>query len=139
MPIVTTTIHGQPVPQPRPRVSTRGGFGRAYVPSRHPVHAWREAIRRGYRGPRFRNGVSVRLQFVFQRPPSHFKRAGELTAAGARQQHPKPDVDNLAKSVLDALNGVAWVDDSQVEELLVTKVWGEGSRCVIEVASEGNE
>ena len=29
---VCFTVLGEPVPQPRPRVSTRGGFARAYVP-----------------------------------------------------------------------------------------------------------
>lgn len=33
----------------------------------------------------------------------------------------KPDADNVAKLVLDALNGVAWVDDSQVMSLHVVK------------------
>lgn len=33
----------------------------------------------------------------------------------------KPDIDNLAKSVLDALNGVAYADDAQIVSLTVTK------------------
>jgi len=33
----------------------------------------------------------------------------------------KPDVDNVAKAVLDALNGAAWVDDAQVVQLCVSK------------------
>lgn len=33
----------------------------------------------------------------------------------------KPDVDNIAKLVLDALNGVAWADDTQVTLLIVSK------------------
>ena len=33
----------------------------------------------------------------------------------------KPDVDNVAKLVLDALNGCAWVDDAQVTKLKVLK------------------
>ena len=33
----------------------------------------------------------------------------------------KPDVDNLSKLVLDALNGIAWDDDAQVTELVVGK------------------
>lgn len=33
----------------------------------------------------------------------------------------KPDIDNIAKLVLDALNGVAWADDSQVTGLYVRK------------------
>ena len=34
----------------------------------------------------------------------------------------KPDLDNLAKSVLDALNGVAYVDDAQIVKLTVRKL-----------------
>lgn len=33
----------------------------------------------------------------------------------------KPDADNIAKAVLDAMNGLAFVDDSQVVSLSVTK------------------
>jgi crossover junction endodeoxyribonuclease RusA len=32
------------------------------------------------------------------------------------------DVDNYAKTVLDALNGIAWVDDKQIRALTVRKV-----------------
>lgn len=33
-----------------------------------------------------------------------------------------PDADNIAKSVLDALNGLAWADDAQVHELHIYKL-----------------
>jgi Holliday junction resolvase RusA-like endonuclease len=33
----------------------------------------------------------------------------------------KPDADNIAKIVMDALNGVAWHDDAQIADLTVTK------------------
>lgn len=35
----------------------------------------------------------------------------------------KPDADNVAKLVLDALNGTAWTDDTQVTHLFVQKHW----------------
>ena len=41
---ITFSLPGDPVPQPRVRVSTRGGFARAYVPGKHPVHTYRQAI-----------------------------------------------------------------------------------------------
>ena len=41
---ITFSVPGDPVPQPRARVSTVGGFARAYVPARHPVHEYREAV-----------------------------------------------------------------------------------------------
>ncbi|WP_407382813.1 RusA family crossover junction endodeoxyribonuclease [Ruminococcus sp.] len=46
----------------------------------------------------------------------------------------KPDIDNVAKVVLDALNGVAFSDDKQVVDLYVRKVYAinEGLRIVVE-------
>lgn len=40
----------------------------------------------------------------------------------------RPDVDNLLK-MMDALNGVAWIDDKQVVSATVSKNWG-GKDCV---------
>ena len=37
----------------------------------------------------------------------------------------KVDVDNLAKAVMDALNGVAWGDDSQVVKITIFKEYTE--------------
>ena len=45
----------------------------------------------------------------------------------------KPDVDNIAKAVLDALNGVIWVDDKQVVELTVKKYYGTSNEIQIEI------
>ena len=44
----------------------------------------------------------------------------------------KPDVDNCAKSVLDALNGVFYTDDRLVSELSVKKVYSENSFVTVE-------
>lgn len=35
----------------------------------------------------------------------------------------RADLDNVAKQVCDALNGILWVDDSQVDELHVKRLW----------------
>ena len=37
----------------------------------------------------------------------------------------KPDSDNIAKVVLDALNGIAYHDDTQIIKLSVTKAYKE--------------
>ena len=47
------------------------------------------------------------------------------------ENSPVHDVDNVAKAVLDALTGVVFHDDSQVERLLVTKVLGERPRISV--------
>jgi Holliday junction resolvase RusA-like endonuclease len=40
----------------------------------------------------------------------------------------KPDLDNMAKSVLDALNGLAYIDDSQIYSLTLFKTYSEQPR-----------
>lgn len=45
----------------------------------------------------------------------------------------KPDADNIAKSILDALNGLAYKDDSQVDVLLVIKEYGIENKIYIEL------
>ena len=53
----------------------------------------------------------------------------------------KPDADNVAKIILDALNGYAYEDDSQVTELTVMKRYDEsyeGVRVTV-TALEGGE
>ena len=50
----------------------------------------------------------------------------------------KPDIDNVIKIVLDALNGVAYADDAQVVEVIANKWFSEEPRIEIEV-KEKNE
>ena len=57
--------------------------------------------------------VSVAATFRLQRPKSAPKRITSPTT--------KPDLDKLTRSLLDALTGVLWADDSQVETLDIGK------------------
>jgi Holliday junction resolvase RusA-like endonuclease len=41
----------------------------------------------------------------------------------------RPDIDNLAKAILDALNEVVYEDDAQVSDLHFSRRWGE-TDCV---------
>lgn len=45
----------------------------------------------------------------------------------------KPDADNIAKAILDSLNGLAYKDDSQVSELLVQKDYGTENKIIVEL------
>lgn len=130
---ITFTVPGDPVPQPRPRVSTRGGFGRAYTPTKHPVHSYRRAIAFEASAAGATPGVdpvSVVIDAVFQRPKSHLRKSGVKVTAPAL---PRCDVDNVAKAVLDALTGIAWADDAQVQRLVVEKSYGTEARTTVRI------
>lgn len=135
MKAITFTVAGDPVPQPRPRVSTRGGFARAYVPSKHPVHAYRQAIaqeatRAGvtpYESP-----IEVCINAIFSRPKSHMTKRGVKATA---PKLPRPDVDNIAKAILDSLQDVMG-DDTNVRRLTVEKAFGDESKTIVSVKCE---
>jgi len=131
---ITFSVPGDPVPQPRPRVSTRGGFARAYVPKTHAVHAYRAAIADAARAAGagvHGEPVNVVIDFVAQRPKSHLRKSGVKPDA---PKLPRFDLDNAAKACLDALNGVAWEDDSQVARLVVEKSYGTEARTTVRIS-----
>ena len=131
---ITFSVPGDPVPQPRPRVSTRGGFARAYVPAKHAVHAYRAAVasEATRAGACASDGTcEVVIDFVFARPKSHLRKNGLAKDA---PRLPRADLDNMAKAVLDALNGVAWEDDSQVARLVVEKSYGTEARTTVRIS-----
>lgn len=45
----------------------------------------------------------------------------------------RPDVDNLSKCIMDALNGVAYSDDSLIVGLNVSKNYGERDLVEVEI------
>jgi Holliday junction resolvase RusA-like endonuclease len=130
---VSFTIAGQPVPQPRPRVSTAGGFARAYVPAKHPVHVYRQSLAAAARGAGLvatGEPLNVVIDAVFERPKSHLRKSGVRADA---PRLPRPDVDNIAKAVLDALQDVIG-DDTSVARLVVEKSYGTEARTTVRVS-----
>lgn len=132
----TFTVAGEPKGQPRPRAfAMRMGGGKfsARVFDSGTAEGWKSCVASAaachapsspVSGP-----VSVSLQFAFRRPKSHYRtgaRASELRENAPRLHTGKPDADNLAKAVMDALTqlGTFWMDDSQVAQLFVSKSYG---------------
>ena len=75
--------------------------------------------------------LEISIFFEFQRPPSHYKgnnRASNLLKEDALLLPTQSDIDNLAKFVLDSLNGVLYKDDSRVVALFVSKIWSRDSK-----------
>ena len=96
----------------RPRVTRQG---HAYTPSE--TRQAEDAIRREWcrvaYGAQAMPHVPVTVEIVTERPlPKSTKKSIDTEPDTV-----KPDADNVAKLVLDALNGIAWADDSQVTHL----------------------
>lgn len=98
--------------QARPRF----GRGRAY--KGEADRAWEARILAAFLeagGEQLAGPVRVQVD-VWRRLPLGAPRREER-----RPDTVRPDLDNVCKSVLDALNGHAWKDDSQVVELWAVK------------------
>jgi Holliday junction resolvase RusA-like endonuclease len=115
-----------------------------YEDRKHPVAAWKAAVAQAvydhYDGERhdpFVGALQVNLLLVMPRPKSIPK------GQPSRRHHiVKPDGDNLAKSILDAITGTGmlWTDDSQIAVLGVTKLTarlGEEPHAVITMSPLG--
>jgi Holliday junction resolvase RusA-like endonuclease len=101
---IAFTVPGDPVPKGRARVAvTAAGKVRPYTPKR--THEYEDAIGNAWigEGPR----------------PPQFAGAVRVSIRVRERVYPS-DLDNYVKAVLDALNGLAWADDRQVEVIDAT-------------------
>jgi Holliday junction resolvase RusA-like endonuclease len=101
---ITFEVRGDPVPQPRPRHVNIGGRPMAFVPRDHPIHQYREAVQLAAKAAGIKQlagPLVVEVDAVFGRPPSHLLKSGALRKGAP--ELPRPDWDNIAKGVCDAL------------------------------------
>lgn len=123
------TIPGPPVGKARPRVAG----GHAYTPA--PTRAYEERVRQCWRTSHnapFAPAVPIAAVIAAYHaiPASASKGDRERMAQNTILPMKKPDADNVAKIVLDALNGLAYADDKQVVRLEVIKRYTVGEPYV---------
>jgi Holliday junction resolvase RusA-like endonuclease len=111
-----------PVSQPRQRVAVIAGRARNYTPAKHPVNTFKAAVQIAadgvYNGPPIEGPLRIEIDFVFARPATKIWKRKPMP----RELHAKkPDLDNLSKAVLDALNQQLFRDDSQLAEVVARK------------------
>lgn len=116
-------INAKPVPLLRPRISDN----RMYSPKKVTDH--KELIKRDYRithknAPVLTGALKIEITFYIPKPKSAKKRKFPAV---------KPDLDNYVKLVLDALNGLCYVDDGQVVEIHASKNYGDLTCTLVKV------
>ena len=125
--IVTFEVEGDPVPKGRPRFARRGQFVQTYTDAKtidyetHVAMKARQAI--GASEP-LQGALTVFLYLRYGVPTSYSKKRKEACLLGL--EYPKrQDLDNCYKSITDAMNGIVYIDDSQIVEAHITKVYAE--------------
>ena len=134
-------VPGDPVGKGRPRFVR--ATGRTYTPEK--TERYENLVKLAFikeypdvtpiDGP-----ISVEMVANFSVPKSWSKKKHALAIAGVLRPTKKPDTDNIAK-IKDALNGIAWRDDAQVVEELISKYYAEvpSLTVIIETIEEEEE
>ena len=139
---VSFMVPGKPLPQPRVKFTSAGPFGRAYTPDKvmgRSLKAYKAAVKQAA----IEAGLepcgcakAIRISVSIEPAASLLNSRGGLLPKS--RTHPTGsrdgDVDNYSKAVMDSLE-VAYLNDSQVVDLTVSKQWAmdgpEG--CEVEI------
>lgn len=110
------TIPGVPIAKGRPKFSRRGGFVTAYTPAKtlKAEKAIADEFKKLWNKKDLPENKAVILILDFKMPIPKSLSKKKRQALSTQWHCKKPDIDNLCKLVQDALNGLAWEDDSAV-------------------------
>ena len=139
------TIPGEPMAKARPRASVVGGHAKVYTPAKTANYEAKVALafKQAYQNAEpISNPISVHLYFWFSLNKGDYNSKGELNEKGRRKLHgsikhtKKPDIDNVVKTVLDGLNGIAFVDDSSICEIYARKYYGREPYVYVRISED---
>lgn len=121
-------VEGEPQGKARPRFSRRSGT--VYTPAK--TAKYEKEIRDSFfvaGGKMIPDGsyVTVAVDAYFKIPKSYAKGKRLACKYNINRPDKKPDIDNVLKVVLDALNRVAYEDDKQVIEVICRKWYSQSS------------
>ncbi|MEG0157204.1 MAG: RusA family crossover junction endodeoxyribonuclease, partial [Anaerovoracaceae bacterium] len=77
--------------------------------------------------------VHIAIHAFFEPAKSTSKKNKVKMLSGDINPLKKPDIDNIAKVILDALNGTAYYDDTQVIKLEVLKSYDDTARVEVQI------
>ena len=129
-------VPGSPIGQGRPKFSTINGHAVAYDPEKSrnykayvrllATQAMKEQGFTMIDGP-----CCLDIMAFFEVPKSKSKKFKERALLGLERPTKKPDLSNIVKGIEDALNGLAYKDDSLIVFLSVAKCYSEVPRVEV--------
>jgi Holliday junction resolvase RusA-like endonuclease len=134
---VTIFVPGAPRGKGRPRFGRHGDFVRVWTDDKTENYeqVLETAARVQMLNKQRREGpLSVRIEAAFAVPASWSRKRRDAALAGVKCHTSKPDFDNIAKIVGDALNKIVWKDDSQIVACTFVKFYSERPGLKIIVA-----
>ena len=133
---IELTIEGDPVGKGRPRVTTRGKFAHAYTPKK--TKNYEQHVRNTYKSKynfshMLHGPLESEVLAFFPIPKAASKKKKQFMVDNVIANTHKPDIDNIEKSILDSLNGLAYDDDSQIISLKGEKRYSDNPRVELKI------
>ena len=122
---LTFQVPLKPTALQRPRFIRKGPrAGHVYDPSSTDKKKWMNCAQSHLPCKPMTGPLKITLKFYYQRPKSHYRtgKYSHILKSSAPHHHYKmPDLDNLVKFVLDAMNARFFEDDRQICEIIASK------------------
>ena len=129
------TIPGEPVAKGRPRVCKWG----TYTPEK--TVNYETLVKELYileKLPKLSGQLRMEIKAYFAIPKSAPRLRAALMHDGKIRPVKRPDLDNLVKIIADALNTIAYDDDSQIVAVTADKYYSAAPRVEITIEEESN-
>ena len=129
---VEFTVEGMAKGKERPRVARVNGHTHAYTPK--TTKDYEQQVKAAYPGFKYDDDAYLSVFIVAYYPtPKASKIRTRMMLSGRLRPTRRPDLDNIAKSICDALNGTAYKDDSQIIRLTVEKWYSTYPRVEVRI------
>lgn len=134
---VKFTVLGSPVGKGRPRFKNTGNFVQTYTPKE--TVSYENLVKLEYRRQcndfKFdkETPVDMRITAYYAIPKSASKKKKALMLERKIRPIKKPDSSNVVKSIEDALNGIAYHDDTQIVDSQIRRFYGENPKVVVTI------
>ena len=128
------SVPGEPTGKGRPRMTKQG---HTYTPQK--TVEYENLVRQEYLrqcGVKFQDNTPllVKMKAIYAIPKTASKDKRRKMEEVKLFPLKRPDIDNVCKCILDALNGIAYRDDAQVVDCRIVKIYGNTPRVEIEIA-----
>lgn len=123
-------VEGKIIGKQRPRANFRTGI--IYTPSNTKKY---ERLIKSKVTQKVDGAIAIDLECHFKMPKWSNKKRKEMVGKPCLKT---PDIDNITKIYLDALNQVAYDDDKQVYQISATKVWDTEEYVLARISSKND-
>jgi Holliday junction resolvase RusA-like endonuclease len=133
-------VPGEPVAQGRPRITTIGRHPRVFDPKKSAEYkSYVRHLANKIKGRPLEGPLVMKCDFYKGVPKSWSEKKRQQALAGLIKPIGRPDCSNYLKGVEDALNGIAYLDDSQIVLVHVTKKYSLEPRAEIRIWNDNDE